>query len=542
MYRCHPQTQKLVELIREKIIGDVRIIHATFSFRCGFNPESRLLSQALGGGGILDVGCYTASMSRLIAGAANGVHVAEPIELHACGHLGDITRVDEWTIASVKFPGDILAQLATGVQVVQDNTLRIFGSEGNITVPSPWIPAREPGETKIIVHRDGEEPREISMKTKRGLYALEADTVAENIGRRQAPPPAMSWDDTLGNMRTLDLWRQQIGLVYDLEKPESAAPPVHKRPLRFPTDSKMLFGKVEGLEKNVSRLVMGVDNQRSYPHAAVMFDDFFERGGNCFDTAWIYGGGSMERFLGHWMKNRGVRDDVAVIVKGAHTPHCDPKSLSRELHESLDRLQTDHADIYLMHRDNTDIPVGEFVDVLNEHKSAGRIKAFGGSNWTLARVDAANEYAKSNNLTGFTAVSNNFSLARMVDPPWPGCLLSSDPESRTWFEDKQIPLFAWSSQARGFFTGRAHPDDTSDPELVRCWYADDNFQRLERAKELAKKKGTRPINIAGAYVLHQPFPTFALIGPRNLAETRTSFESLDVHLTPDEVKWLNLEE
>jgi aryl-alcohol dehydrogenase-like predicted oxidoreductase len=195
-----------------------------------------------------------------------------------------------------------------------------------------------------------------------------------------------------------------------------------------------------------------------------------------------------------------------------------------------------------MHRDNPDIPVGEFVDVLNEHKYVGRIRAFGGSNWTFERVDAANEYAKSKGLTGFAAVSNNFSLARMIEPPWPGCLLSSDPASRAWFEKKRIPLFAWSSQARGFFTGRAHPEDRSDPGLVRCWYSDDNFQRLERAKELAEKKGVLPINIALAYVLCQPFPTFPLIGPRTLTETRTSFESLDVELSPDQLRWLNLEE
>ena len=69
-----------------------------------------------------------------------------------------------------------------------------------------------------------------------------------------------------------------------------------------------------------------------------------------------------------------------------------------------------------------------------------------------------------------------------------------------------------------------------------------NFKRLERAKELAAKKNVLPINIALAYVLCQPFPTFPLIGPRTLEETRTSFPALDVDLTPEEVRWLNLED
>src|SRR5204862_2193539 len=126
-------------------------------------------------------------------------------------------------------------------------------------------------------------------------------------------------------------------------------------------------------------------------------------------------------------------------------------------------------------------------------------------------------------MTGFSAISNNFSLARMVSPVWDGCIAASDAESRAWLTENQMAIMPWSSQARGFFTGRAHPDNRSDEELVRCWYSEDNFRRLERVNELAQKRGVLPINIALAYVLCQPFPTFPLIGPRLLSETRTSF-------------------
>jgi aryl-alcohol dehydrogenase-like predicted oxidoreductase len=126
---------------------------------------------------------------------------------------------------------------------------------------------------------------------------------------------------------------------------------------------------------------------------------------------------------------------------------------------------------------------------------------------------------------------------------WPGCVAASDPASRAWFKRTQTPLFAWSSQARGFFLpGRAHPDKRDDAELVRCWYFEDNFKRLARVNELAAKRNVLPINVALAYVLNQPFPTFALIGPRQLSETRTSLPALDVKLSPEEVAWLNLEQ
>jgi aryl-alcohol dehydrogenase-like predicted oxidoreductase len=281
---------------------------------------------------------------------------------------------------------------------------------------------------------------------------------------------------------------------------------------------------------------------RGLPHASVMFDDFVERGGNCFDTAYIYGGGLAERLLGQWMRNRSNRDELVVIGKGAHTPHCDPESIGRQLTESLERLQTDYVDLYFMHRDNTDVPVGEFVDVLDELHRAGRIHAYGGSNWTTDRLVEANAYAQSHDRKGFVALSNNFSLARMVEPPWAGCLASSDPEPRRWLERHQMPLFPWSSQARGFFTARSRPDERSDPELARCWYSDDNFVRKERAQDLAHQRGVSAVAIALAYVLAQEFPTFPLIGPQQLGETRDSYAALDVELTPAEVRWLDLRE
>jgi aryl-alcohol dehydrogenase-like predicted oxidoreductase len=286
---------------------------------------------------------------------------------------------------------------------------------------------------------------------------------------------------------------------------------------------------------------MGCDNQATMPHAAAMWDDYFERGGATFDTAYIYGGGLQEKLLGQWLKNRGLREEVSLIVKGAHTPWCNPTDMVRELNVSLDRLQTGYTDIYMLHRDNPDVPVGEFVEALNEQVQAGRIRVFGGSNWSFARLAAANRYARRKGLQGFGVVSNNFSLARLVAPVWAGCIASSDAASRRWLKKNQFPLFAWSSQARGFFTDRAGPDKCDDAELVRCWYSDDNFARRERAFALARRKAVSPIAIAAAYVLAQPFPTFALIGPRFLNETVSSLECLGVELTPREVAWLNLE-
>ena len=157
-----------------------------------------------------------------------------------------------------------------------------------------------------------------------------------------------------------------------------------------------------------------------------------------------------------------------------------------------------------MHRDNPNVPVGEFVECLNEHYRSGRIRAFGGSNWTTSRLAEANTYARTHDLQGFAASSPNFSLAVWNEPTWIDCLSASDPASREWYAQTKMPLFAWSSQAAGFFTRRydeGEPDNSVKQVMTRVWFNEGNFERLRRARELADAKGVTPNQVALAYVL-----------------------------------------
>ena len=543
MYRCHPQIARLVALIRAGTIGDVRVIQAAFGFRMDPNPDHRLFRNDLAGGGILDVGGYPASIARLIAGAATGAPFAEPETVSGAGRIGPQTGVDEWAVASLGFPGGVVAEIGTGIRVGLENVVRVFGDAGRITLPTPWALRGDDRTATILVERNGDEPQRIADTAPVSAYALEADVIADHLSARQAPPPAMTWDDSLANMRLLDRWREAIGMTYPMERPGANRPPVHGRPLAKADDAPMTYGRIAGVSKPISRLVMGVDHQRSMPHAAVLFDDFFARGGTAFDTAWSYGGGTgiCERLLGQWIADRGVRDEVVILDKCAHPPFTRPDAVAPQLAESLDRLQTNHVDLYVLHRDDPSVPVGEWVDALDEHRRAGTIAVYGASNWSPARVREANAWAAAHERAGFALVSNNLSLARMEHPVWPGCVAASDPESRAWLTESQLPIFPWSSQARGFFTPRGDPRDLSDPEMVRAWHSPDNFRRRERAIELARRRGVDPIVVALAWVLNQPFPTFPLIGPRTLAETRTSLPALGLALTREEVAWLNLE-
>ena len=544
MYRCHPQSAKLVELIREGALGEVKQVEATFGFASGAGPDSRLIDPELGGGGILDVGCYTMSFCRLVAGAAQGKPFANPTQIKALGVINEWGS-DAQAVALAKFPGEITATLSCAVSANEGSFARVVGSKANLRVPSPFFCGDQPN---LILEPHNGEKQEITVEAPLDLYAYEADALAALVAGESLSVPAQTASDALGNMRALDEWRQEIGLLYPMETPARLTVPVTGEALRVYPNA-MIYGQIENLTdpkgavKRISRIVCGTMLEGSIDpltHGLALFDDFYERGGTAFDTAWVYGGGHAEPVVGHWLRTRGVRDEVTVVVKGAHTPHCTPAGLTREFGQSMERLGIECADIYMLHRDNLEVPVGEFVDVLNEHLNAGRMQVFGGSNWSLERLKEANAYAKAHGLQGMQVASNNFSLARMVEGPWAGCISSSDAASRAWFEENNVSLFSWSSQARGFFA-RADRDFVADGELVRCWYSDDNFERLARAQELAKEKGVSPVVIAAAYVLAQPFPIYALIGPRSLAETRDSMGALEIELTPDEVRWLNLE-
>jgi aryl-alcohol dehydrogenase-like predicted oxidoreductase len=304
----------------------------------------------------------------------------------------------------------------------------------------------------------------------------------------------------------------------------------------------MRHSPISGVARPVSQLILGCDNKDTAQDGTPVWDHWLNVGGNAFDTAYVYGGGRHEKALGDWIKQRGVAKDIVVVVKGAHTPHCDPESIGRQLLESLERLQLSCAPIYIMHRDNPNVPVGEFVDALNALRSKGLIGVFGGSNWSIRRFDAAQAYATANRKQSLTILNNNLSLAVMEKPVWPGCVTSHDDATLKYLRDTSTVHFSWSSQARGYFL----PEDLRNrlPEDTRpetCFGSDANAERRRRAEKLAKGRGVSPNSVAAAWVLAQHFPSFALVGPRTIAEIESSLEAMVVTLTKEEVTWLDLE-
>lgn len=320
----------------------------------------------------------------------------------------------------------------------------------------------------------------------------------------------------------------------------------------------MQYGTIPGIDKPVSRLVLGTmivttqEQERSF----ALLDAVAAMGGNALDTAHGYAGGNSERAIGAWMQARANREQVVIITKGCHhnadRKRVTPFDLAADLHDSLARLKTHYVDVYLLHRDNPGLPVGPIVEALNEHWRAGRIRAFGGSNWTHERIQEANDYAACHDLQPFTASSPNFGLAEQVLDPWgPGCVTLSGPQNtagRAWYQANRMPVLAYSSLGRGFFSGRLAPEDPEgakavlDRAALTAYSHPVNFRRLARAMSLAAEKGATVPQIALAYILRSPLDVFPLVGAASGEEFAQNLAALDLALSEDERAWLDLEQ
>jgi len=314
----------------------------------------------------------------------------------------------------------------------------------------------------------------------------------------------------------------------------------------------MQYITLPGLNKQVSRIIQGTVmlNSRNEAGGFALLDAVFEAGCNTFDTAHVYGNGDVERVFGRWVNSRGIRDKVVILDKGAHHNQDRKRvtsfDITADIHDSLARLQTDYIDMYALHRDDPKTPVRDIVRTLHEHKYSGRIGIYGGSNWRIERLSAANKYAEAAYLTPFVFSSPHFSLAEQVEAPWDDCISITGQNSfeQDWYKRHKMPVFCWSSLAGGWFSGRIRRDQVQEcaKELfVRCYHSDSNWKRLERAQILGKSIGATAAQVALAYVLHQPFQTFPLVAAYSREEFNACAEALYIKLAENDLAWLDLQ-
>jgi len=318
----------------------------------------------------------------------------------------------------------------------------------------------------------------------------------------------------------------------------------------------MEYEKIKGVEKPFSRLIFGTasDPMLAGENVNTLLDAVVDMGIITFDTAREYG--DSEKSLGNWMQERKNREDITIISKCCHpqkdgTKRVNRKGILEDVERSLQKLQTDYIDLYLFHRDDPEVDVDELVETMSELVKKGVIRAYGGSNWEVSRIQEANTYAESHAFIPFAASSPNFGLAEQVTDMWGGGGLCISGEShradRAWYEETQMPVLSYSSLGRGFFTGKLKSTEPEKADQIldsfarKGYLCEKNFERLKRVELLAKIKGCTVAQLSLAWVLRKPLNTFAIISSTNPERMRSNLAALEIELTEKESQWLDLQ-
>jgi aryl-alcohol dehydrogenase-like predicted oxidoreductase len=276
-----------------------------------------------------------------------------------------------------------------------------------------------------------------------------------------------------------------------------------------------------------ARIVFGTFDFPDTPASPELLDRFYAAGGRAIDLANVYLDGEAQVAVGRWLHTRGRPDGVVLYAKGCHPPFCTPDDVPTEIERIRRAVDVEQLGVFLLHRDDESLPVAAFADALLAEVAAGRIGAFGVSNWTLRRTRELRAYVDTTDAGRLVAFSNHFSLADMVEAPWPGCLASTRDELAELGE-LGLRMLAWSSLATGYFAGRDAPS----------WASRENDARRERARELAERLGTSATAIALAYVLAQPEHVLPVVGTRSPEHLDEALGAAEIELTPEELDWL----
>lgn len=208
MYRFQPQTECVRSAVADGLIGTPLHVDVSCAFTTRFNPRDRLFDPSAAGGAILDVGCYSMSFARMVAGWALGDDAVEPVDLTAVGHLAD-TGVEDWAVASLVFPGGFTANARAGTRLADDSPAVIYGSEGYVRIANPWTPGKQGRAPQVMLSRVGDDETRLLPAASAPLFGAEIDALWAARDRGEAR--AISPRDSVATMRSLDRWRRGVG-------------------------------------------------------------------------------------------------------------------------------------------------------------------------------------------------------------------------------------------------------------------------------------------------------------------------------------------
>lgn len=274
----------------------------------------------------------------------------------------------------------------------------------------------------------------------------------------------------------------------------------------------------------------------------LIMDKFREMGGTHIDTARLYAKGRSEEIVGKWLRERNAAE-MHVFTKGGYyepdageESRVTEKEITSDLETSLKMLGVDSIEFYWLHRDDRVIEPERIAELMNKFVREGKIKKFGASNWQSDRIKAVNEYAAFNNLQGFSASQIRFNPAYCLGER--GGLVGMDKEEFSFYKNAEMPLVAYSSQAKGFFSKVAELGvDALSEKAKKRYLCSENLEKVEFMKELSEKYNCSVgAIVCGAMCSIREFDVFPVIGGSRVSQIEDSMSGSDVVLSEEELK------
>ncbi len=299
----------------------------------------------------------------------------------------------------------------------------------------------------------------------------------------------------------------------------------------------------------VSRICLGMmsfgtSQWRDYildePESRPIIQRAVELGLNFFDTADMYSFGISEEVTGRALRDFANRQEIVVATKvyfpigqGPNSGGLSRKHILEGVDNSLRRLGMDYVDLYQIHRWDYTVPIEETMEALHDVVKAGKALYIGASSMFAWQFAKAQHTAEKHGWTKFISMQNHLNAVYREEERemLPLCL------------DQGVGLIPWSPLARGFLAGNRTREGwgettraKSDGMAQGYYYADSDFEVVDRVKAVAQEHGVKPAQIALAWLLHKPGVTAPIVGCSKMSQLEDAAAAVEIKLTPEQIK------
>lgn len=312
----------------------------------------------------------------------------------------------------------------------------------------------------------------------------------------------------------------------------------------------MEYVKLGNTGLDVSRICLGCmsfgENDRGYPSWSLdeeksreVIKKALELGINFFDTANIYSDGSSEEILGRALKDYANRDEIVIATKvclatgqGPNQKGLSRKHIFTEIEKSLQRLQTDYIDLYIIHRWDENTPIEETMEALHDLVKMGKVRYIGSSSCYAWQFAKAQHIAKTHGWTKFVSMQNKYNLLYREEEREQIPQLIDMKVAMTPYQPLQGGRLA---RNEGEVTKRSLTQTKSTHEI----YSDECEREIsKRVEEAAQKYNCSKANIALAWELSKPYITSVIVGSSSSQRIEDTVKCLDVTLKQEDIDYL----